>query len=702
MDPGNQQSPEQQSAERQLADRSPANSRPSNASGTTQPQTQPGLEPLADGTAPKKRKHHGHRRRRHRRQSFAPPPDTPRPDSDTGRAGVSPGRGDGSQSTSTTAIQHRASVYRLGQLGRNNPSETSLDSDALLDHRHQPMMRPRRESRLAQSYRPEPQQLSSRPPVRAQTPTAPSQVMDEEESEEEDDRTPLIKPSSVHNSSFVRYGTSAGTEEHSVAPSPEGRKSVASSFRSTVPYSIGTARSLRREYDVNNPPSVPGSPHTGPETGFDDPMIGGHDFDHTSPEHTSAVSVPCHVIDVDGEGHGSMSNSSTTSQKFVSPELQRRRTVTLPVEEDVCFPGALSDLGEEEYPPRPPLEDTFGGGRRRRRRRIWPDLSVLREWSREEKEERSGGVRAKKIYEPVLIGGRLRPHNARWVREEEDAPYRFTYFNEEFQSTIHSQTISELVQPGQTFRDLFIPDPPELEDDSSDESDDQDPTPHQQHRDNGTGISEGFPDGPTFQRETIRAASYFSGLGYDTILQLHSNEKLVTTDSGEGGDGPLPSGSDMLRRVGECRKKVMSLYRLLGNKADVIKGFAKRCNEQWEVAPKSEIGLYLGDIQDHIVTMTSNLNHYETLLSRAHSNYLAQINIRMNERQEKTADVLGKLTVLGTIVLPMNIICGMWGMNVKVPGQDIDNLYWFWSITAGLVVFAVACFYIAKRVYGIV
>ena len=67
------------------------------------------------------------------------------------------------------------------------------------------------------------------------------------------------------------------------------------------------------------------------------------------------------------------------------------------------------------------------------------------------------------------------------------------------------------------------------------------------------------------------------------------------------------------------------------------------------------------------------------LLSRAHTNYLAQINILMNERQEQTADVLGKLTVLGTIVLPLNIICGMWGMNVKVPGQDIDSLTWFWS-----------------------
>lgn len=71
------------------------------------------------------------------------------------------------------------------------------------------------------------------------------------------------------------------------------------------------------------------------------------------------------------------------------------------------------------------------------------------------------------------------------------------------------------------------------------------------------------------------------------------------------------SGGDMLRRIGECRKTVMGLYRLLGNKADVIKGFAKRCNEQHKVAPRSEIGLYLGDIQDHIVTMTGNLSHYE-------------------------------------------------------------------------------------------
>lgn len=178
-----------------------------------------------------------------------------------------------------------------------------------------------------------------------------------------------------------------------------------------------------------------------------------------------------------------------------------------------------------------------------------------------------------------------------------------------------------------------------------------------------------------------------------------SNASATTIDAGKKKN----SGGDMLRRVGGCRKKVMSLYRLLGNKADVIKGFAKRCNEHWEVAPRSEIGLYLGDIQDHIVTMTGNLSHYESLLSRAHGNYVAQINIRMNERAETNADVLGKLTVLGTIVLPMNIITGMWGMNVWVPGQEYEgDLSWFFAITAGLAAFGFICYFIAKKVYGIV
>ncbi|KAG0676157.1 CorA metal ion transporter [Pichia californica] len=158
---------------------------------------------------------------------------------------------------------------------------------------------------------------------------------------------------------------------------------------------------------------------------------------------------------------------------------------------------------------------------------------------------------------------------------------------------------------------------------------------------------------------------------------------------------------DMLRRIGNCRRRVMSLLRLLGSKADVIKGFSKRYNEQWGSSPRSEIGLYLGDIQDHIVTMVQNLNHYEKLLARSHSNYLAQINIDMTKVNNDMNDILGKITILGTIVLPLNIVTGLWGMNCLVPGQDIDNLNWFWMILSGMIIFSITCYYYVRRITNV-
>ncbi|KAG8775718.1 CorA metal ion transporter [Ceratobasidium sp. 428] len=156
--------------------------------------------------------------------------------------------------------------------------------------------------------------------------------------------------------------------------------------------------------------------------------------------------------------------------------------------------------------------------------------------------------------------------------------------------------------------------------------------------------------------------------------------------------------TDMLRRIGTCRKKVMGLLRLMGNKADVVKGLAKRCNENWSVAPKSDIGLYLSDIQDHLITMTQNLNHYEKILSRSHSNYLAQISIEMTDANNQINDVLSKLTALGTVLIPMNLVTGLWGMNVHVPGQDIEEGYtWFLSIIGALVGFGIIGSYITYK-----
>lgn len=153
----------------------------------------------------------------------------------------------------------------------------------------------------------------------------------------------------------------------------------------------------------------------------------------------------------------------------------------------------------------------------------------------------------------------------------------------------------------------------------------------------------------------------------------------------------------LLRQVGECRKKVMSLMRLLGGKADVIKGFAKRCNESYVMTPRGEIGLYLGDIQDHVVTMMSNLGHFENLLSRSHSNYLAQLSVDQIAQGTRANEVLSKITFLGTILVPLNLVCGLFGMNVPVPGRDSHGLSWFFGIVGVIAAMVITALHLARR-----
>lgn len=151
-----------------------------------------------------------------------------------------------------------------------------------------------------------------------------------------------------------------------------------------------------------------------------------------------------------------------------------------------------------------------------------------------------------------------------------------------------------------------------------------------------------------------------------------------------------------LPRIGGLRKKVMSLMRLLGGKADVIRGFSKRCNEQYSVTPRGDIGLYLGDIQDHVVTMMSNLAHFEKMLSRSHTNYLAQLNVTNLVLGNHVNKVLSKVTLIATILVPMNLICGLFGMNVEVPGQYHGGLSWFFGILGVMGAIVVVSISIAR------
>ena len=75
--------------------------------------------------------------------------------------------------------------------------------------------------------------------------------------------------------------------------------------------------------------------------------------------------------------------------------------------------------------------------------------------------------------------------------------------------------------------------------------------------------------------------------------------------------------------------------------------------------------------------------------------------MEMAKANNDTNDTLSRLTVLGTILVPMNLVTGLWvplpllpplltfqGMNVLVPGQNEDHpnlTYFFTSISPPFV-----------------
>ncbi|KAK7409021.1 hypothetical protein QQX98_008782 [Neonectria punicea] len=138
--------------------------------------------------------------------------------------------------------------------------------------------------------------------------------------------------------------------------------------------------------------------------------------------------------------------------------------------------------------------------------------------------------------------------------------------------------------------------------------------------------------------------------------------------------------SSFLRTIGRVRKNCMALLRLLGGKADVLRGFTKRCNENYKVTPRMDIGMYLGDIQDHVVTMATSLGHFEKILSRSHSNYLATLSINSISQGTETNQVLSKITFLASVLVPLNLVSGVFGMNVLVPFKDTLSLAPFFGI----------------------
>ncbi|KAF3915978.1 hypothetical protein AA313_de0208132 [Arthrobotrys entomopaga] len=139
----------------------------------------------------------------------------------------------------------------------------------------------------------------------------------------------------------------------------------------------------------------------------------------------------------------------------------------------------------------------------------------------------------------------------------------------------------------------------------------------------------------------------------------------------------------LLMQIHICRQKVMGTIRLLKGKVGIIKRLTKGCSQ---VGPRDDIKLYLDDILDHAETMISNLNHFDEILLRSRFSYLAQISVEQIDAKHRIFRTMSKCAAIGAILVSLNVICAAFGMNVQVPGQFSEGVWWWMGITGVILV----------------
>ncbi|KAI0032743.1 hypothetical protein K488DRAFT_49194 [Vararia minispora EC-137] len=137
-----------------------------------------------------------------------------------------------------------------------------------------------------------------------------------------------------------------------------------------------------------------------------------------------------------------------------------------------------------------------------------------------------------------------------------------------------------------------------------------------------------------------------------------------------------------LRRMARTRRLVTTLGRVLATKGEVVGRLKKRLltGEHGVIGQDDvEVAIYLGDVQDHILSLQQSLAHYERVLSQSHQTYLQHLRAVVSRGRSNQDFSVMLLTIVSIGVLPCQVIIGLFSLNVTVPQNSIPDgpYHWF-------------------------
>jgi magnesium transporter len=168
---------------------------------------------------------------------------------------------------------------------------------------------------------------------------------------------------------------------------------------------------------------------------------------------------------------------------------------------------------------------------------------------------------------------------------------------------------------------------------------------------------------------------------YGPILDRLEDETTELEDAALTEPSP-----EVLERLTMVRNELLGIRRLLMPVRDVVAQLAR--GEFGFVG--TQMQLYFRDVLDHLVRTVETIEIYRDQISGARDIYLSSISQKLNE-------VMKVLTIFATIMLPLSLIAGIYGMNVTNLWPPTDRPYSFWIVMGMMVAITVGLLYFFRR-----
>jgi magnesium transporter len=99
---------------------------------------------------------------------------------------------------------------------------------------------------------------------------------------------------------------------------------------------------------------------------------------------------------------------------------------------------------------------------------------------------------------------------------------------------------------------------------------------------------------------------------------------------------------------------------------------------------------YYRDIYDHIIRINESIDDYREILSNTLEVHLSLVSNRMNE-------VMKALTIVATIMLPLTVLTGIYGMNLNIPESHFDAMYYIVLFIMAIIAVTMVLYFKRKR-----